>query len=164
MHINKSRTLTGIGVVILFALSTAGYLAYSTGYFADEMVFSTEAGAIDGYDPVAYFTEGAATKGSDRITAEHAGAVWRFATSENRQAFLASPDKYKPQYGGFCAFGMSEGYTAYTDPNAWTVLEGRLYLNYSVDVKADWEQNRAQRIVTADGHWEQRMTGFSANE
>ena len=82
--------------------------------------------AVSGYDAVAYFTEGRAVEGSDDFKLEHNGAEWRFASAENREAFAANPVKYAPQYGGYCAWAVSQGYTASTDPEAWKNVEGKL--------------------------------------
>jgi hypothetical protein len=69
--------------------------------------------------------------------------------------FSKSPEKYAPQYGGYCAYGMSEGHKAPTDPNAWTIVNGKLYLNYSLDVKQKWNKNQMERIDQADKNWPQ---------
>jgi YHS domain-containing protein len=109
--------------------------------------------AVGGYDPVAYFTDGKPVAGTTEFTLEHGGAVWRFASAANRDAFKADPAKYAPQYGGYCAWAVSQGYTAKGDPNAWSIVEGRLYLNYNKAVKLGWELAPATNIKKADGHW-----------
>ena len=96
--------------------------------------------AIKGYDPVAYFTEGAPVEGSEDFTAMHDGATYHFASAANRDAFLADPEKYAPQYGGFCAYAVAQGATAPIDPEAFTVLDEKLYLNYSDHVRAQWRK------------------------
>lgn len=109
--------------------------------------------AVDGYDAVAYFTTGTPTKGSSDITTSWGGATWRFATDANRTAFLADPAHYAPQYGGYCAWAVSQGYTADADPEAWKIVEGKLYLNYSKKVQATWEQDIPGNINKADANW-----------
>ncbi|MEM7222709.1 MAG: YHS domain-containing (seleno)protein [Pseudomonadota bacterium] len=109
--------------------------------------------AVSGYDAVAYFTEGKPVEGSDDFTVDYNGAVWRFASEENRDAFAADPAKYAPQYGGYCAWAVSQGYTASTDPEAWRIVDGKLYLNYSRSVQQTWEQNIPGNITAADGNW-----------
>jgi YHS domain-containing protein len=109
--------------------------------------------AVGGYDPVAYFAEGKPVAGSDRITATHDGATWRFASEQNKAAFLAEPARYAPQYGGYCAWAVSQGYTAKGDPNAWTIHGGKLYLNYDKKVQATWERNKPANIAKADANW-----------
>ncbi|WP_206020238.1 YHS domain-containing (seleno)protein [Rhodovarius crocodyli] len=109
--------------------------------------------AIQGYDPVAYFTENRARRGRYEISTRWNGATWRFATAEHRRLFLEDPARYAPAYGGFCAYAVSEGYTATVDPTAFTIVDGRLYLNYSHGVQARWRENRDERIRRADGNW-----------
>lgn len=139
-------------------------MAYSSGLFSNAEIYSTASGAIDGYDPVAYFTEGIATPGSELIVTEHLGVSWHFATQENRQLFLDNPERYMPQYGGFCAYAMSENYTAYTDPQAWSLVDDRLYLNYSADVKVQWENDKLARIATGNENWQQRVLRLAGND
>jgi YHS domain-containing protein len=116
-------------------------------------VYSTDAGAIQGYDPVAYFTEGKAVKGQADISLEWGGGAWHFASIAHRDSFQLKPEQYAPVYGGFCAFGWSRGYPAKTDPDAWSIVDGKLYLNYNADVKADWDKKRAYYIQKADANW-----------
>ena len=94
-------------------------------------IFSTSDGAVQGYDVVAYFTESKPVKGTKEFTVYHSGESWYFSSAENLKTFKASPEKYKPQFGGYCAYGMSRGYKAKTDPEAWTIVDGKLYLNYN---------------------------------
>jgi len=109
--------------------------------------------ALQGYDPVAYFTEAKPTKGDPAITAEHLGATYRFASAANREAFLAEPDRYAPQYGGWCAYAMARGSKADIDPGAFKVVDGKLYLNYSAGVQKKWEQDIPGYIAKADDRW-----------
>jgi hypothetical protein len=109
--------------------------------------------AVGGYDPVAYFTQGKPVKGSNDVTAEHEGATWRFATAENRAAFRADPAHYAPQYGGYCAWAVSQGYTAKGDPQAWTIHGGKLYLNYDKAVRATWEKDIPGNVRKGDANW-----------
>ena len=108
--------------------------------------------AIQGYDPVAYFQEGPRI-GSDEFTATHKGAIYRFATAENRDAFRNDPTRYAPQYGGFCAFGVSMGKKFDTDPLAWRVVDGKLYLNLNKDVQKRWLEDVPGHIKRANGNW-----------
>lgn len=109
--------------------------------------------AIDGHDPVAYFVEGRPIKGSREFTHEWRGAVFRFANAKNLAAFQAAPEKYAPQYGGYCAWAVSQGYTADVDPDAWKIVDGRLYLNYNRDVQKKWEADVPGHIRQADANW-----------
>ena len=109
--------------------------------------------ALYGYDAVAYQTDSSAQKGSEAFTAVHDGATYRFATAANRDAFLANPDKYLPAYGGYCAYGVSRGYKVKIDPEAFRVVEGRLYLNYDKGVQATWLKDIAGYIAKANANW-----------
>jgi hypothetical protein len=106
-----------------------------------------------GYDLVAYFTEGAARAGDPAITADHAGITYRFATAANRDAFQADPVRHLPAYGGYCAFAVANGYTAKIDPEAFTVADGRLFLNYSKSVRSRWLSDTAANIAKGDANW-----------
>ncbi len=120
---------------------------------AKEPVFSTGDGAIRGYDPVAYFSEGRPVKGRSDISHSWNGATWHFSSEQNRTTFVSAPDKYAPAYGGYCAYAVANGYTATTDPDAWSIVNGRLYLNYSQGVKKRWEKNISGYIKSGDANW-----------
>ena len=109
--------------------------------------------AVGGYDPVAYFASGTAVKGNPAITVEHAGAMWRFATEANRALFAADPEKYAPQYGGYCAWAIASGYTAKGDPEAWRIVDGKLYLNYSKGIQRRWERDTPGNIAKGNANW-----------
>jgi YHS domain-containing protein len=111
------------------AILTISLLLAGTAGLADTLQYATENGAIDGFDPVSYFSENQAERGSSDITAEWNGAVWHFTTIKHRDTFLKDPQNYAPQYGGFCALGMAHGGDVPTNPEAWTIWEGKLYLN-----------------------------------
>ncbi len=115
--------------------------------------FLADNAAIRGYDPVAYFTQGEPVLGSAEFSADFGGATWHFATKEHREMFVETPDKYAPQYGGYCAFAVSRGYTAETDPEAWTVHNDKLYLNYSKSVRTRWLRNIDENISLGDANW-----------
>lgn len=97
--------------------------------------------AIEGYDPVAYFNDDHPVEGDSDYLYEWMGATWYFASAENRDLFVADPEKYAPQYGGYCAWAVSQGYTAKIDPQAWTIVDDKLYLNYSKEVRTQWSQD-----------------------
>jgi YHS domain-containing protein len=109
--------------------------------------------AIKGYDPVAYFEAGKPMKGDSAFAHEWSGATWRFASAANRDAFKAAPERYAPQYGGYCAWAVAQGYTAGIDPSAWKIVAGKLYLNYSPDVQKKWAGDEPGNIAKADQHW-----------
>ena len=113
-----------------------------------------EAGlAIRGYDPVAYFTEGKPVAGKAEHQRVHNGATWRFASAESLAAFKAAPDRYAPQYGGYCAWAVSQNYIAPGDPHQWKIVNGKLYLNYNARAKELWEAEQDEAIVRGDANW-----------
>ena len=116
-------------------------------------VFAPEGKAIGGFDPVAYFTEHNPVAGDPAFVYKYQNADWYFATADNRDAFKNNPEKYAPQYGGYCAFGASRGYKAPTEADAWTIENGKLYLNYNRKVRTTWDQDRAGYIKKADANW-----------
>jgi YHS domain-containing protein len=109
--------------------------------------------AIEGYDPVAYFTAGRPVEGASEFSHDWMDATWYFVSVENRDRFAAEPEKYAPQYGGYCAWAVAHGYTAEIDPEAWKIVEGKLYLNYSKDVQADWAADIPGNIAKGDANW-----------
>jgi hypothetical protein len=138
--------------LLLVLLSLVAFALPDRVRAADE-VFATADGAIRGYDPVAYHTQGKPVRGAATITHRWNGATWRFATAANRALFAADPARYAPRYGGYCAYGTAQGYKVSTDPAAFAIVDGRLYLNYSKPVQATWNQDRPGYIVQADGNW-----------
>ena len=109
--------------------------------------------AVGGYDPVAYFTEHKPVMGQGDILYAWKGVTWRFTSEKNRDAFAANPEKYAPQYGGYCAYAVAQGGTAKGDPQAWTVVGGKLYLNLSPAVQKLWEKDIPGYIKAADKNW-----------
>lgn len=120
---------------------------------AEPPVFSQRGVAIKGTDPVAYFTEGRPVEGSADFTADYDGATWHFASVENRDTFMADPAAYAPQFGGYCAYAVSQGYTASISPNAWTIHEGKLYLNFNRAVRAIWSRDVPGNIAKGNANW-----------
>lgn len=137
--------------VVLF-----GALLFASGALAQKAeVYSDRGGAIRGYDPVAYFTAGRPLRGSPHFSQQWRGATWYFANAENRDAFAATPEKFAPQYGGYCAYGVANNYAVSIDPAAWSIVEGKLYLNYSLGVRNDWSKDIPGHIRKADANWPQ---------
>jgi YHS domain-containing protein len=129
-------------------------LLVSTGLFAQSTKFTEKDGvALGGFDPVAYFTLQNALQGNNQYTTEWSGSKWKFVSQANLDSFKLAPEKYAPQYGGFCAYGTSENHLSPTDPRAWTIVNGKLYLNYNMDVKKLWIKDTGSRIKAADGYW-----------
>ena len=109
--------------------------------------------AINGYDPVAYFTKGKPVEGSAANSLKWNGATWHFSSAENKSVFKASPTKFAPQYGGYCAFAVSYGSTATTAPEAWTIVDNKLYLNNSLGVRQRWSTDIPGYIKKANKNW-----------
>lgn len=140
--------------VRILRLTLFALLVSVTASFAQKpVVYSIDGKAIHGYDPVAYFTDSKPVKGDSTITYAYDGATWLFANAKNRDAFKADPVKYAPQYGGYCAFGTSRGYKAPTEPDAWTIVDGKLYLNYNTKVRTEWDKDNPGYIQKADKNW-----------
>lgn len=108
---------------------------------------------LDGHDPVAYFTAGKPVKGVAQHTVTWNGAAWRFASAENKAAFENEPAKFAPQFGGYCAWAVAEGYTAKGDPSAWRIVDGKLYVNYNAAVQKTWEKDIAGHVKKGGANW-----------
>ena len=109
--------------------------------------------AIDGSDAVAYFIEGKPVPGISDHTFDWSGATWHFASAENRDLFAANPDTYAPQYGGYCAWAVARGYLAPTIPEAWKIVDGKLYLNATKRIQRRWERDIPGFIAQANANW-----------
>lgn len=109
--------------------------------------------AIRGYDTVAYFTEGKPVEGDAKYSTTYSEAKWLFASQENLDLFLAEPEKYAPQYGGYCAYAVSQNKTASIKPELFTIVDGKLYLNYSKSINQKWSADKANFIRLADKNW-----------
>jgi YHS domain-containing protein len=137
--------------VILFI---GGVIATAGSLFAQQSaIFTTSGVAIKGYDAVAYFTESKPVKGDSSFVYHWKDADWNFANKKNQELFKANPEKYAPQYGGYCAYGTANNHKAPTDPMAWTIVDGKLYLNYNNDVKGMWSKDIPGNIKKADKIW-----------
>lgn len=133
-----------------------GAVALAAAVFAsaEKPVNTTFLGvAIKGYDATAYFTEGKPVKGDAAFSCKWNGAEWRFSSAAHRDLFEADPAKYAPQFGGYCAWAVSRGYTAGIDPDAWKIVNGRLYLNYSAKVQQQWAEDIPGNIAKAEENW-----------
>jgi hypothetical protein len=114
--------------------------------------------AARGFDVVAYVTDGRPMVGSSRFEARRNGAVWRFVDQSHREMFLSDPERYAPEFGGYCAYAVSQGYTADGDPRVWRVVEGRLYLNYSTRAQRLWERDIPGHIAKGRANWPSVLT------
>ncbi len=136
--------LVAMGLTLSLAASAKTDPVY-TGFFSDL--------AVGGFDVVAYFEDNKPVEGSRKFKTEYEGAEWRFNTASHLDKFLLEPEKYAPRYGGYCAWAVSQGYTAKGDPENWTIVDGRLYLNYNDDVQADWSKDIPGFIALGDKNW-----------
>ena len=141
--------------IVLAALFALGIMALNTvAVSAAENTTATVHGvAIRGYDPVAYFTEGQAVKGSRAYAYNWNEASWHFSKSEHRDLFAADPERYAPQFGGHCANGLSKGKLVAADPEEWTIVDGKLYMNYNRPARDDWRAHKAVMIERAESNW-----------
>ncbi len=109
--------------------------------------------ALGGYDPVAYFSDRKPVEGSDEYVFEWKGVRWLFASAEHRETFQRDAEKFAPQYGGYCAYAVAHGGTAPGDPQVWKIVDGRLYLNVSETIQAEWEKDIPGYVRKADEKW-----------
>jgi YHS domain-containing protein len=140
-------------ISVLRAAMAALVIALASPALASGINVSNGGIAIDGHDPVAYFTLNQATPGNEAITATHQGATYRFVSADNKALFEADPDKYAPQYGGYCAYGASQGYKAPVEADKFSIVDGKLYLNYNGRVQSTWRKDTAGYIDKADAFW-----------
>lgn len=135
-------------LAILFAL------ALPAAAPAKELVNLNWSGvALKGYDPVAYFTDSKAVKGDSKNQSTYKGAIYWFASADHKALFDKEPAKYAPQFGGFCAWAVSLGYTANIDPNAFQIVDGRLLLQYDLSVRERFGKDTAGNLKKADANW-----------
>ncbi|MBX2847794.1 MAG: YHS domain-containing protein [Acidiferrobacterales bacterium] len=135
-------------ILVVSALWTGNSFALDPIYTS---TFSNN--AIRGYDTVAYFIEGKAVEGNKDFATQYMQATWLFSSQQHLDLFLAEPEKYAPQYGGYCAYAVSQNTTASIKPELFTIHEGKLYLNYNKNVNEKWLANKQQFILDADKNW-----------
>ena len=149
------------------ALSLSG-LAFGTPALADDAVNTGYFGgvAIMGYDTVAYFTEGKAVKGSENFSYDWLGTPWHFASKEHQQMFMSEPEKYAPQYGGYCApeIAVTGTTTINIDPEAFKIIDGKLYLVYDAGSAAFFADNAKELMPKADENWPKVQAVLEADQ
>lgn len=138
-------------LTILLVLTSVAY--------AQQEVYTKSNAAIDGYDPVAYFKDSKPVKGKKEFSYVWKGATWQFSSSRNLAEFKSDPDTFAPQFGGYCAYGVADGHKAPTSPDAWTIVDGKLYLNYNREVRAIWNKDQQGYIKLANCRWNSVKTG-----
>jgi hypothetical protein len=144
-----TNKITNMKRLILVLLATAFMLQLH----AQSEIYAPKGTAINGYDVVAFFHESKPVMGSSEFSHQYKNATWLFSTKENMEAFAAAPQKYAPQYGGWCAYGTSQGHKAPTQVDTWTITNDKLYFNYNKKVKAMWSQDQKHLIEVADEKW-----------
>jgi YHS domain-containing protein len=152
---------TGAAVVIVAVI--VGWMATTTSSSIPTINQDENHVAIYGYDTVAYFTESKPTKGSAEFSSSWEDATWHFASSANRDLFEANPERYAPQYGGYCAGGLAAGEFAPIDPNSWTIVEGKLYLNKTKELRDSWRSAPQAHIALANYNWSQNRDQLRDN-
>jgi len=141
----------------LYTLAISFILAAVSSFFATQSVageqYTKKGYAVTGYDTVAYFTVGAPTKGDKNISTEWNGATWLFSSEENKNLFVANPEKYAPAYDGHCAFAAGIGEKVSAKPDLWKIIDGRLFLNFSKGANSRWLENPEDYIKDGDINW-----------
>lgn len=137
----------------IITLATIFLLITSVAKAQKSEVFITDGKAIKGYDPVAFFKESKPVKGVESLSYQYNDATWLFSSKTNLEAFKKDPEKYAPQYGGYCAYGTAGGHKAPTQTNTWTIVDGKLYFNYNDKVKESWNKQQAELIEKANTQW-----------
>lgn len=147
MITRRSLMMTGAAALMVPTVVRAAANGHSGAFFSENGL------AIRGTDPVGYFKQGTLVAGSRDFQTEWMGVKWCFASAENQESFEMNPLGFAPQYGGYCAFAASKGAAAATDPQAWTIVDGKLYLNYSLNVRTIWSEDIPGNIEKANTNW-----------
>lgn len=148
LMLSRRHVLTG-----LIAAPFVGAAFLTPAQAASNPIYAEDGVAWDGHDPVGYFTKGAPTAGDAKFSFDYMGATVLFASDESRDMFAADPDKYAPQFGGYCAYAASKGYIAPTEPEAWTIYEDKLYLNFSLRARELWSKDIPGNIAKGEANW-----------
>ena len=143
-------------LVLLAAIGLAAAMPVSTPAFAKaspEVNVEADGFAARGYDVTAYFLQGKPVRGSKAYQLKYKGATWLFASPDSLAKFQANPAAYAPQFGGYCAWAVSQGYVAAGDPEQWKIVDGKLYLNFNARAKELWEADQADAILRGHANW-----------
>ncbi len=152
MKINMKIIISLIGLVFL---GLVGFWWYQSNQNNPKPeIFSKNGIALEGYDPITFFEESEPVLGKKDLSLDYKGVEWRFTTSDNLSEFKSRPESYIPKYGGYCAYGTSNGYKAPTKIETWTVYQGKLYFNYNMKVKQKWSSDKDNYIKKADKYWQ----------
>lgn len=153
-NLNARSVVAAVGLALAattLTISTPSYAVVETS--TSEVNTNVQGLAMHGYDPVAYFTSGGPRKGKEKYAVRHTGGTYYFENAKNKDAFMADPDRYLPQYGGFCAMGIALGKKLDGDPNVWKVVNNKLYLNVNEDVSVAWNRDIPGNLYKANENW-----------
>ena len=141
------KVITSLAIILLttFTIPVFAKSPVYTSFFSNT--------ALSGYDAVAYFTDKKPVKGNEAFSTKYMGVKWNFSSKAHLEAFKAAPEKYAPQYGGYCALAVAHNSTAKGDPKYWTIVNGKLYLNYNAEIQQKWLSNKEQLIKKANSYW-----------
>ena len=156
MRSNQKIKYFALALLTSFILFLGGCSLLGVGSLdaSTDAVYKNSGGlALEGFDAVAYFKESLPREGNAEYTADYNGAKWQFVSAENRDEFKKEPAKYAPQYGGYCAWAVGHNYTAKGDPQAWKIVDNKLYLNYNKDVQTKWQEDIPKFIGDGDQNW-----------
>ena len=153
--LSGSTLLAATALLVAFTVTSCGLIPSQAQSSIIAVNVDESRLAIKGYDPVAYFTEAKPVQGSSQFSAQHLGATYFFSSAQHQSMFESDPNKYAPQYGGYCAYGVSKEYKFDIDPEAWAVVDGKLYLNLNEKVQNRWVTNKEELIVEANSIWTQ---------
>jgi hypothetical protein len=161
--LTSRRAIMAYVVVALAVVGVIGVSSFSAKSEIAAYNVDSDSVAIHGYDTVAYFTEGKAVKGTGEFEHVWEDARWHFANAPNRDLFAANPDRYAPQYGGYCALGIAAGEFAHVDPEAWTMVDGKLYLNKSKKHMDIWRESTDSHLWISDHNWSENRAKLRNN-
>ena len=150
----KRRTMLTGGATLALTATVGSWLLYARSAEAGPVYSGRDDGvAIKGADAVAYFTQGEAVIGVPGHSSRWNGVEWHFSSAEHKALFDAEPERYAPRYGGFCAYAAANGQKAKIEPEAWSIVDGRLYLNYDLNIRSRWDAQQSDYIAAADREW-----------
>ncbi len=150
---NVVRFIDRRAALLLIGAAFAGARAVAPAWAATPGIANEDGLAIKGYDPVAYWTEGRPLKGDLLVTYRWGGVEWRFSSSANRDLFIQNPEKFLPQFGGYCSYGMSLGRPLQPDPTQWRIVQDKLYLHNNANALQRWVQDIPGMIAKANDNW-----------
>lgn len=158
------RAIIGIVTLGVLVAAVAAYFTLSAEATVPAVNVTSDNVAIRGYDTVAYFTEGKPIKGKSEFEHAWQGARWHFANTTHRDMFAVNPERYAPRYGGYCSMGLAIGEFSDADPEVWTIVDGKLYLNKAKFVQEMWQKDPDAYIVASELNWKKHRKELRINE